>query len=112
MLCEKMETLVLSPQQHSLFLPDNGSSSETSGSDVTSSDLSVCRSALNRLSQGSGRLFGPATAVLWTIEVRHPTPGRLDLEPWVIWTIEIRHTYCMSFGPAASKLSDTGFGGL
>ena len=54
MLCEKMGTLVLSPQQHSLFLPDDGSSSETSGSDVTSGDLSVRRSALNRFLGMSG----------------------------------------------------------
>ena len=49
-----METLALSPQQYSLFLPDNGSSSGTSGSDVTTGDLSTRRSALNHFLSMSG----------------------------------------------------------
>jgi len=49
-----MENLAVSPEQHSLFVPDNGSSSETSGSDVTSSHLSTRRSALNHFLAVSG----------------------------------------------------------
>ena len=54
MLSEKMETLLLSPQQHSLFLPDSESSSEASVSGVTSGDLSTRRSALNHFLDMSG----------------------------------------------------------
>ena len=42
-----METLVLSLQERSLYMPDNESSSETSGSEVTVGDMSTQRNALN-----------------------------------------------------------------
>lgn len=42
-----METLVLSPQEHSLYTPDDENNSETSESDVTVADMSTRRNALN-----------------------------------------------------------------
>jgi hypothetical protein len=44
---KKMETLVLSPLERSLYMPDERSSSETSESEVTVGDMSTRRSGLN-----------------------------------------------------------------
>ncbi|CAB3998623.1 Hypothetical predicted protein [Paramuricea clavata] len=49
-----METLVLSLQECSLYMPNNESSSETSGSEVTVGDMSTQHNALNHFLVVSG----------------------------------------------------------
>ena len=49
-----METLVLSPQEHSLYTPDDENNSETSESDVTVADMSTRRNTLNHFLAVSG----------------------------------------------------------
>ncbi len=49
-----METLVLSPQERSFYMPDTETSSDTSGSEMTVGDMCTRRNALNHFLVASG----------------------------------------------------------